>query len=86
LRWLAILNSDIAIFGTPVSVQQELDRQIANSRPDSSRRFDIFHFWVVSGKSFDLLKATDPATCASSRPGGFWKAWFGENYIQNWHT
>ncbi len=36
LRWLAILNSDIAIFGTPVSVQQELDRWIANSRPDSS--------------------------------------------------
>ncbi len=36
LRWLAILDSDIAIFGTPVSVQQELDRRIANSRPDSS--------------------------------------------------
>ena len=36
LRWLAILNSEIAIFGTPVSVQQELDRRIANSRPDSS--------------------------------------------------
>ncbi len=34
LRWLAILNSDIAIFGTPVSVRQELDRQIANSSPD----------------------------------------------------
>ena len=34
LRWLAILKSDIAIFGTPMSVQQELDRQIANSRPD----------------------------------------------------
>jgi len=36
LRWLAILNSDIAIFGTPASVQHELDRRIANSRPDSS--------------------------------------------------
>ena len=36
LRWLAVLNSDIAIFGTPVSVQQELDRRIANSSPDSS--------------------------------------------------
>jgi hypothetical protein len=34
LRWLAILNSDIAIFGTQESVQQELDRQIANSQPD----------------------------------------------------
>jgi hypothetical protein len=34
LRWLAILNSNIAIFGTPASVQRELDREIANSRPD----------------------------------------------------
>jgi hypothetical protein len=34
LRWLAILDSDIAIFGTQMSVQQELDRQITNSRPD----------------------------------------------------
>jgi hypothetical protein len=36
LRWLAILNSDIALFGTPESVQQELDRQIAKSPPDPS--------------------------------------------------
>ena len=34
VRWLAILKSDIAIFGTPMIVQQELDRQIANSEPD----------------------------------------------------
>jgi hypothetical protein len=34
VRWLAILNSDIAIFGTPASVRQELDRQIANCPPD----------------------------------------------------
>jgi hypothetical protein len=34
VRWLAMLDPDIAIFGTPVSVQHELDRQIANSRPD----------------------------------------------------
>lgn len=34
VRWLAILNSDIAVFGTPASVQRELDRQIANSLPD----------------------------------------------------
>ena len=36
LRWLAILNSDIAIFGTPGSVQRELDRQLAKSLPDPS--------------------------------------------------
>ena len=34
VRWLALLNSDIAIFGTPASVQKELDRQIANTLPD----------------------------------------------------
>jgi len=36
LRWLAILNSDIAIFGTQESVRRELDRLIAKSRPDPS--------------------------------------------------
>jgi hypothetical protein len=36
LRWLAILNSDIAIFGTQKIVQRELDRQIENSRLDPS--------------------------------------------------
>jgi hypothetical protein len=34
VRWLAILKSDIAIFGTPMIVQQELDRQIASRGPD----------------------------------------------------
>ena len=34
VRWLAILKSDIAVFGTQIIVQQELDRQIANSPPD----------------------------------------------------
>ena len=34
-RWLAILDSNIAIFGTVDSVQRELDRKIANSPPDS---------------------------------------------------
>ena len=34
VRWLAILKSDIAIFGTPMIVQRELDRQIANNSPD----------------------------------------------------
>lgn len=35
VRWLAILDSDIAVFGTPASVQRELDRQMAKSEPDA---------------------------------------------------
>ena len=34
-RWLAILDSNVAIFGTVETVQRELDRHIANSWPDS---------------------------------------------------
>jgi hypothetical protein len=34
VRWLAILDSNLAIFGTVESVQRELDRKIANSPAD----------------------------------------------------
>ncbi|WP_348262479.1 hypothetical protein P8935_22105 [Telmatobacter sp. DSM 110680] len=34
-RWLAIMDSNAAIFGTAETVQRELDRYLANSRPDS---------------------------------------------------
>jgi hypothetical protein len=34
LRWLAILDSNVAIFGTVETVRRELDRYVANSRPD----------------------------------------------------
>lgn len=36
LRWLAILNSDILLFGTVPHVRQELDRYQAHSAPDPS--------------------------------------------------
>jgi hypothetical protein len=34
VRWLAILGSDIAVFGSPASVQQELNRYCDKSEPD----------------------------------------------------
>ena len=34
VRWLAILDSTIAVFGSVASVQQELDRYLAKSLPD----------------------------------------------------
>ena len=34
-RWFVVLDSQIAIFGSPVLVRQELDRWLANSPPDS---------------------------------------------------
>jgi hypothetical protein len=34
VRWLAIVDGEVAIFGTPLSVQRELDREMAQSQPD----------------------------------------------------
>lgn len=34
LRWLAILDSSVAVFGTPEVVERELDFYLAKSRPD----------------------------------------------------
>jgi hypothetical protein len=34
VRWLAVLDSNILLFGTTASVQQELDRHLAHSEPD----------------------------------------------------
>jgi hypothetical protein len=82
LRWLAILNSDIAIFGTPVSVQQELDRKIANSRPDlilMERLSRLGHHdetWCLlpapspAGVIENVLEKLDPKLGAVAREGG----------------
>jgi hypothetical protein len=82
LRWLAILNSDIAIFGTQESVQRELDRQIANSRPDPSLmerlsrlgRHDetwcLFPAPSVGGVIASVLDKLDPKLAAVAREGG----------------
>jgi hypothetical protein len=82
VRWLAILNSDIAIFGTPVSVQHELDQQIANSRPDPMLmerlsclgRDDETWFLLPapssSGFVESVLEKLDPKLGAVAREGG----------------
>jgi hypothetical protein len=82
VRWLALLNSDIAIFGTPVSVQHELDRQIANSRPDPmlmerlSRLARDDETWFLlpapspSGIVESVLEKLDPKLGAIAREGG----------------
>jgi hypothetical protein len=82
LRWLAILNSDIAIFGTPVSVQQELDRKIANSGPDPilmERLSGLGHHdetWCLlpapspAGVIENVLEKLDPKLGAVAREGG----------------
>jgi hypothetical protein len=36
VRWLAVIGSDVALFGTRFSVQQELDRHLAGSAVDPS--------------------------------------------------
>ena len=36
VRWLAVIDSNVALFGTIFSVQQELDRQLAGSAVDPS--------------------------------------------------
>jgi hypothetical protein len=36
VRWLAILGSSVALFGTTASVQEEMDRYVARNAPDPS--------------------------------------------------
>jgi hypothetical protein len=82
VRWLAIVGSEIAIFGTPASVQRELDREIANSRPDPflmarlSRLGSHDDAWCllpvhsVSGVVQSVLEKLDPKLGAVAREGG----------------
>jgi hypothetical protein len=82
VRWLAILNSEIAIFGTPATVQRELDRHIADSRPDPalmerlSRLGSHAETWCLLPlpSSFGILEGAldklDPQLGAVAREGG----------------
>lgn len=65
LRWLAILNSDIAIFGTPASVQHELGRRIADSRPDSNLMERLSRL-DSRDETWCLLPASSPGGIAES--------------------
>jgi hypothetical protein len=41
VRWLAVIDSSVALFGTRFSVQQELDRYLAGSAVDPSLRQEL---------------------------------------------
>ena len=82
VRWLAILDSNIAIFGTVDSVQRELDRKIANRPPDSflmerlGRLGREDETWCLlpppspSGLVQGVLEKLDPKLGAVAREGG----------------
>ena len=81
-RWLAILDSNIAILGSAESVERELDRQIANSPPDPflmerlSRLGAEDEAWCLlpapsrSGVVQSLFEKLDPKFGAVAREGG----------------
>lgn len=82
VRWLVILDSTIAVFGSVVSVQHELDRYLAKSLPDPflverlSRlggrddAWSLFPAPSASGVVARALEKLDPKLGAVSREGG----------------
>jgi hypothetical protein len=82
VRWLAMMNSEVAIFGTVASVKRELDRYLDKSTADASlthrladlRRDD--EVWCVltevprTGEVSDALVALDPTLGDEIRGGG----------------
>jgi len=82
MRWLAILDSNIAIFGTIESVQRELDRYLANSQPDPllmerlSRLDRADDTWCLlptareGGVVQSILEKLDPELGAVVKEGG----------------
>ncbi len=90
VRWLAVIDSTVALFGTVSSVQQELDRQLAGSAVDPSlmqklarlRRDDAT--WSVVGaierndKVWDALGSLDPVLANLTHDGDSFQ--FGVRY------
>jgi hypothetical protein len=82
LRWLALIGSDVAVFGTVASVQQELDRHLAHSEPDpniterlTGLRRDSDTWCVVDaplphGEIQSVLSVLDPQLAAALTNGG----------------
>jgi hypothetical protein len=89
-RWLAMINSEVAIFGTVAIVKRELDRYLDKSTADASltrkladlRRDD--ETWCVltevpkNGEISDALDALDPTLGEEIRGGGSFE--FGIHY------
>lgn len=82
VRWLAILDSTIAVFGSVASVQQELDRYLAKSLPDpilekrlsqlggGDDAWSLFPAPAAGGVIARVLEKLDPKLGAVSREGG----------------
>lgn len=82
VRWLAILDSTIAVFGSVASVQQELDRYLAKSPPDgilvrrlsqlgsADDAWSLFPAPSASGVLARVLEKLDPKLGVVSREGG----------------
>jgi hypothetical protein len=82
VRWLAIFEPNVVIFGTIASVQQELDRHLAGSVPDSSllqrlgrlrREDETWCLLASAARSAEIrnaLEAVDPRLAALVQNGG----------------
>jgi hypothetical protein len=72
VRWLAVLDSDVLLFGSIASVHEELDRYLAGSAPDPSLMHKLSHLrhddetWCVltaTGRNLEVqtaLASLDP--------------------------
>jgi hypothetical protein len=61
VRWLAVIDSKVALFGTRLSVQQELDRHLAGSSVDPSlmQRLASLRRDVVTWSALGVLNVGD---------------------------
>ena len=64
LRWFTVLDSDVVLFGTIATVQQELDRYLAGSTSDAS---------IV--QKLSRLRKDDETWCVLSGPGHSVEIW-----------
>jgi hypothetical protein len=90
VRWLAVMNSEVAIFGTVASVKKELDRYLDKSAADASLKRKLADLrrddesWCVltevpkNGELRYALDALDPTLGESIRAGDGFE--FGIHY------
>lgn len=81
-RWLVVLSEDVAIFGTPASVQREMERHAVKAAPDAelmerlSRLGRNAETWCLlpavapGGMVERTLEVLDPSLAAVAREGG----------------
>jgi hypothetical protein len=82
LRWFTVISTDVVLFGTVATVQQELDRHLAGSKSDDSlvqklsrlrQDDDTWCSLSIPGQSEAILRVLgvlDPELAASMEQGG----------------